>query len=168
MALVATSFVACKKNDETPAPTAPVLGSLTYNSKTYQLDSASAVLFPSQGYTVLFLSNVGFLKIYNEDPSQKYHDVNIYFASSGLVAGTFTFNNDSATFNAAKNFFAAYVDLDYDVKTDTGTSLEATSGTVTITKTDDTTYSITYELVMDDGKKITGSFKGVPNGYRLG
>ncbi len=74
-----------------------------------------------------------------------------------LAAGTYNYDaedeGDPFTFS-----WSDFV-LDFDIENETGTEIDITGGSVEVKKSG-STYTITIDVVAEDGKPVTGYFKG--------
>ncbi len=83
-----------------------------------------------------------------------YLDLNTS-SETGLVAGTYTFEDERAPMSIVASGFG----INYDTETETGDEYDFNGGTVTVA-IDGSTTTVTFDLTVVGGGSITGNFSG--------
>ena len=143
------SISACKKEEE------PRQNELNYDGKTFGLSTGDLDFYGDYYASGFFNFDV---LLYSNTSDFPDEDNYIYFelfssSATGLVSGTYTFNETSY---AANTF--SYADF-YFEKGSFSAYGEVTSGTVKVAKSG-ASYEFTINCDTDTGKKITGYYKG--------
>ena len=85
-----------------------------------------------------------------------------YFASKSKELATGGYRFDEV--GGSPNTFSSWLQSDFNFVTKTGTRLEIVNCKVKVLKSG-TEYELTFDLVAQDGKKVTGYYKGIPKVY---
>lgn len=78
-----------------------------------------------------------------------------------LAVGEYRFDEDN---DVPNTFGYSSFGFDYNFDLEKGASLKITGGSVNVIKSG-SEYELTFDLVAQDGKKVTGYFKGIPKVY---
>ncbi|BAV07846.1 hypothetical protein SAMN05421788_103191 [Filimonas lacunae] len=153
LALIAFSvitFASCSKKDDAPAPA----GSFTYDSQTYSL--TNGYYFENNGHGELGFINADFTSP-SFDTSAKYTAVDFDFDFAEPPIGTYEYKIYSdANYDKTKNF--SYGDAFINIKI-SESPIQVKSGTVILSKSG-STYTVTFDVVMENDKPLKGSFTG--------
>ena len=155
-----TVFSGCNKDDDDMG----VKNEFTYDGTTYSLANGYLSSLGSNGNGTfdydIFLTTAGITK---GGPAglmgmgdYVYLDLNS-ISTTGLVAGTYNWSNTRTDFTIVPGS-ATY--LNYDFTTFSGTTLNATAGTVDVA-INGTETTVTFSLTFTGGKTLTGEWKGV-------
>lgn len=160
LALIAfTTVFSCKKDKNEPNSY-----EFSYDGNKYKLTSGFLTEYGTNGNGSydwdVYLTSDGIAKEGFRDLTGKgdfiFLDLNSS-SSTGLTTGTYTWS----TFRDASTITTGFIGLDYDVDNPNGVPLiPATDGTVTI-DINGTETTITFSLIMDSGKTVSGEWKGM-------
>ncbi len=135
-----------------------------YDGNTYEMTSGVMLnwgQFWGEGYNFdlyLFSEGIQYNGIW--DITGTGHGIFFEFYSPNeneLAAGTYNFDPEDE--GDPFTFASADFVLDFNIETETGTEVEITGGSVKVEKSG-STYTITIDVVAEDGKAVTGYYKG--------
>lgn len=156
-AFAAFAFVSCSKDDSPAGPT--YAGSASYEGTTYQIDKG----YFGTGYDSTNQVDIGAFLVTSLAPSSMTSTANfnyVYFEylQTTVTPGTYTFLNNG-TVSSTKNFVYGEVVLNANTSKQVGV-LVISPSTITVTKDSDTKFKIDYDLTVEGGKKVTGTYTG--------
>lgn len=158
-------FVACSDDDDNGNGNGGIQGHFTYDGQTFNLDHGFMVNYGqawSDGYNFdVWLHSDGIqVGDHLMDMTGKGHGMffEMYSADEdGLAPGTYAFDDDDE--GDPYTFYWADIIMDYDIETEEGLEVDIAGGTVKVERSG-STYTFHVDAVGEDGKKITGYFRG--------
>lgn len=148
--LVFIIFTACSADDVIPG----VRNTLTLNGQTFQVTTASitGVAIDNEGH-----AGISFTQVSNT--VSKTLTIDIDYTGNSQVAGKYSYPL-VGTDKYLDDFLTSYTEISI---TSNGTISNATSlstGSVTIQHNGANSYTVSIDLVMEDGKEFKGSYSG--------
>lgn len=157
--------VSCKKDSELTKK-----NMFNHDNKDYELSNAYLENYGEDDgvYSMALTLTSSSIKIVEEDGeiasatgTGEFIGFEFISKTKELAVGEYRFDDD---YENPNTFAYAAFGFNYNFETEKGSFLEITDGTVNVLKSG-TEYELTFDLVAQDGKKVTGYFKGIPKVY---
>jgi len=152
-------MLACSKDDSIPDTDGK--NELTYDGQIYPLTNGTYETYGFDGEHFNQEFSVFDATRINESLVPVYVFVDLYAAGETFSGGTFPFMHYGQDDVTDKYYFDdGYVILNMNVATEDAESFLAVAGGTVKVSGSGNTYSIAFDLLLDNGKRVTGSFEG--------
>jgi hypothetical protein len=162
LAFITCAFLSCKDDDDNGGASGSGMGSFTYDGSNFALDKGSVINYGGAGNSfnfdiILGSPSLNFDQFGDLDGSGD----SVYFElwtdqQSGLKSGTYSYDSSS---EADFTFTIGQIGVGCDNNGTCTFQDDSRSGTVTINRSG-SNYDISFNLTMNGGEVITGSYDG--------